>query len=130
MTNKWFRVSSNRSGSTRQLAGKAGFGDLCVGMERGVRDRGRGTQMLEDPGVNLQTCLYLLNYVCSANFKRKIHSVTSLFGTPNKTAVSIILSTSFISMKEGEITETSLCIMQNITSYILQNDHKVESTPL
>lgn len=62
MTNKWFKVSSNHSGSTRQLAGKAGFGDLCVGMERGVRDRRKGTHMLEDPKLNMQTCLYLWSY--------------------------------------------------------------------
>lgn len=28
--NKWFKVSSNRSGSTHQLAGKAGFEDLGI----------------------------------------------------------------------------------------------------
>lgn len=44
MTNKWFRASSNRSGSARQLAGKAGFGDLCTGSGR----RG-GDTMLEGP---------------------------------------------------------------------------------
>lgn len=45
MTNKWFRVSSNRSASKRRLAGKAGFGDLGVG-ERGARDKeGEGTHV-------------------------------------------------------------------------------------
>lgn len=68
MTNKWFRVSSNRSGSTRQLAGKAGFGDLSRHGERGERQSGGGgTKMLEDPEVNQQTSFYLLNYSSSAN---------------------------------------------------------------
>lgn len=30
--NKWFRVSSNRSGSTHQLAGRAGFEDPLLGV--------------------------------------------------------------------------------------------------
>lgn len=44
MTNKWFRVSSNRSGSTRQLAGKAGFGDL------GIRGEGLAVGVVTEVG--------------------------------------------------------------------------------
>lgn len=35
---KWFKASSNRSGSARQLAGKAGSGDLCSRWDGGRRD--------------------------------------------------------------------------------------------
>lgn len=81
MTNKWFRVSSNRSASKRQLAGKAGFGDLGVG-ERGVRDKeGEGTHMLEEPQVKRATKCTSSAFTALAS--EEMHSLTSLFHKVN-----------------------------------------------